>query len=412
MMEENIKVLKRKEKGITLIALVINIIVLLILAGVSIAMLTGDNGIITQAQNAKNRTEEAEEKEKIELAVLDTISKNGNLTEENLQIEIDDEFGEGETKVYPNGDEDFSVIFQNKDSNYRIENGEVTKIDIAFKIENEEDLQDFTKQVNNGNDFKDEYVYLLDDINLNNEKCDTIGNYVDDNNNQPFAGIFEGNNKKISGIDINKPEEFIGMFPYNTGTIRDLILESGNITAKQAGGFTVKNVGKIINCVNKVNINANNNAGGIAGQNKGKIIASCNEGKVEGNGASIGGIVGNNYGEIVDSCYNIGNVINNKGGGIEAGQTGGIIGANDGEVRNSYNAGTVNTKSDCTGGIVGINRNEIINCYNLGYIVNSAYKTGGIVGCAQNSSNIVNCINSGTVENGTRIGGIIGEASR
>ena len=237
MMEENIKVLKRKEKGITLIALVITIIVLLILAGVSIAMLTGDNGIITQAQNAKNRTEEAEEKEKIELAVLDTISKNGNLTEENLQIEMDDEFGEGETKVYPNGDEDFSVIFQNKDSNYRIENGEVTKIDIAFKIENEEDLQDFTKQVNNGNDFKDEYVYLLDDINLNNEKCDTIGNYVDDNNNQPFAGIFEGNNKKISGININKPEEFIGMFPYNTGTIRDLILESGNITAKLGRWF-------------------------------------------------------------------------------------------------------------------------------------------------------------------------------
>lgn len=122
-------------------------------------------------------------------------------------------------------------------------------------------------------------------------------------------------------------------------------------------------------------------------------------------------MVGYNNGGLVNACYNIGNVINNKGSGAEAGQTGGIIGANDGEVRNSYNAGTVNTKSDCTGGIVGINRNKIINCYNLGYIVNSAYKTGGIVGCTQNSSNIVNCINSGTVENGRRIGGIIGEAS-
>ena len=50
---------KRKNSGITLIALVITIIVLLILAGVSIAMLTGENGILTQAQNAKNRTEEA-----------------------------------------------------------------------------------------------------------------------------------------------------------------------------------------------------------------------------------------------------------------------------------------------------------------------------------------------------------------
>ena len=50
---------RKNSNGITLIALVITIIVLLILAGVSIAMLTGDNGILTQAQNAKNRTEEA-----------------------------------------------------------------------------------------------------------------------------------------------------------------------------------------------------------------------------------------------------------------------------------------------------------------------------------------------------------------
>ena len=60
---ENKKLLKRKERGITLIALVITIIVLLILAGVSIAMLTGQNGILTQAQKAKNETEKAAENE-------------------------------------------------------------------------------------------------------------------------------------------------------------------------------------------------------------------------------------------------------------------------------------------------------------------------------------------------------------
>ena len=53
----------KKERGITLIALVITIIVLLILAGVSIAMLTGQNGILTQAQKAKNETEKAAENE-------------------------------------------------------------------------------------------------------------------------------------------------------------------------------------------------------------------------------------------------------------------------------------------------------------------------------------------------------------
>ena len=53
----------KEKNGITLIALVITIIVLLILAGVSIAMLTGENGILNQAQRAKNNTEEAKKEE-------------------------------------------------------------------------------------------------------------------------------------------------------------------------------------------------------------------------------------------------------------------------------------------------------------------------------------------------------------
>ena len=46
----------RNQRGITLIALVITIIVLLILAGVSIAMLTGDNGILSKARQAQTDT--------------------------------------------------------------------------------------------------------------------------------------------------------------------------------------------------------------------------------------------------------------------------------------------------------------------------------------------------------------------
>ena len=58
----------RKNRGITLIALVITIIVLLILAGVSIAMLTGNNGILTQAKLAKENTQTAKEDEENKLA--------------------------------------------------------------------------------------------------------------------------------------------------------------------------------------------------------------------------------------------------------------------------------------------------------------------------------------------------------
>ena len=69
--------LKNKSKGITLIALVITIIVLLILAGVSIAMLTGDNGILTQARKAKERTEEAAAEEMEMINQLEDVITEG-----------------------------------------------------------------------------------------------------------------------------------------------------------------------------------------------------------------------------------------------------------------------------------------------------------------------------------------------
>ena len=59
----------RNQKGVTLIALVITIIVLLILAGVSIAMLTGNNGILTQANKAKVSQIEGQVREEVNLAV-------------------------------------------------------------------------------------------------------------------------------------------------------------------------------------------------------------------------------------------------------------------------------------------------------------------------------------------------------
>ena len=56
---------KNKDRGITLIALVISIIVLLVLAGVNLSMLTGQNGVLIRAGEAKEKTEQANEKEKI-----------------------------------------------------------------------------------------------------------------------------------------------------------------------------------------------------------------------------------------------------------------------------------------------------------------------------------------------------------
>ena len=66
----------RRNQGITLIALVITVIVLLILAGVTIVALSADNGILTRAQQAKNKTEQAEKEEKENLGDMeDTINE-------------------------------------------------------------------------------------------------------------------------------------------------------------------------------------------------------------------------------------------------------------------------------------------------------------------------------------------------
>ena len=75
-------------KGITLIALVITIIVLLILAGVSIAMLTGENGILNQAQEAKEQTEYKSAEEKVKLAIMGARANDGQITVAELKTEV------------------------------------------------------------------------------------------------------------------------------------------------------------------------------------------------------------------------------------------------------------------------------------------------------------------------------------
>lgn len=78
------KRMQKNSKGITLIALVITIIVLLILAGVTIAALTGDNGILTQAGNAKYKTTEAESIERVQVEVAGSYGIDGTIDKEQL----------------------------------------------------------------------------------------------------------------------------------------------------------------------------------------------------------------------------------------------------------------------------------------------------------------------------------------
>ena len=105
------KKIEMKEKGITLIALVITIIVLLILAGVTIATLTGDNGILTKATEAKDKTEEGEEEEKVKLSVAGALAKDngGEIKEGYLDEELASQFGEKGTDYNLEGSGLFTV---------------------------------------------------------------------------------------------------------------------------------------------------------------------------------------------------------------------------------------------------------------------------------------------------------------
>ena len=67
-------IVRKKQRGITLIALVVTIIVLLIMAGVSVSMLTGQNGILTNAAKAKENTEAASDLEFLQTKAYEAVT--------------------------------------------------------------------------------------------------------------------------------------------------------------------------------------------------------------------------------------------------------------------------------------------------------------------------------------------------
>ena len=110
--------LNKLNKGITLIALVVTIIILLLLAGASIAMLTGENGLITKVRYAEFATRIGEYKESIDLYVAKQIIK-------------DQSFNPDELIAVNNGAVTISDVIPqigNDKKNYQIVNGELLYI--------------------------------------------------------------------------------------------------------------------------------------------------------------------------------------------------------------------------------------------------------------------------------------------
>jgi len=112
----------KERKAITLIALVVTIVVILILAGITVGMVTSDNGILKETKNAKQQAEIDNEKSIVERAKMLAMmrSKNGAITYEIFEPALKDEAGKMSTDVSNAGDT-IEVLFTDSNRYYEID---------------------------------------------------------------------------------------------------------------------------------------------------------------------------------------------------------------------------------------------------------------------------------------------------
>ena len=426
------EILKQKS-GITLIALVITIIVLLILAGVSIAMLTGDNGILTQAQNAKNKTEQASATERIQLAVMATSMNNNGYTEildtDSFKQELQNQFGSEEVNATPNGDGSFIVTVSDR-KYYVNDDKTVISNDNIIEIGTEEELKSFRDDVNSGNSYEGKVVLLTSDITLS-ENWEPIGYYSEETEdvhyldvpvNKPFKGIFDGCNHTINNLQINTEKGYQGLFGLVIdGSIRNITIgEESSVTAGDKSGAIIGCLygfsGNVYNCVNYAKVNSYENAsGGIVGQLLGQhTVSNCkNYGEITGSGGIVGGSNGisdwpefiNYYNEIIN-CGNYGKVIKSSSNG----KCGGIVGYFKGNIVNCCNKAEITGTELYVSGIVAALEGNVKNCYNTGNIIGQNI-VSGIIGQAGEDwmgANLINCYSIGQIEGIMNMGDIVG----
>ena len=453
--------IQKKIKGITLIALVITIIVLLILAGVTIATLTGENGILTQAEKAKDETEIGKEKEITNLAILATKGKDiyGKLDKEELQKQLDALAGKGKTEVSDSG-ERMEVYFKESKRYYEVDkDGNIGDYQIAVEINNAgditkggildgseekpyeinciEDLVAFSNMVN-GTGIKLENGIVkqvtTDDSNkLNGKKVilkrtlNFKSKYSYENSERTDFGDINGNdtdgNKIITEMTTGmgfKPigfdgRTFTGTFDGKEESLQNLFIDYRDKTSYNVGLFgeisSTTGIVKNLTVTGEIKSNCYS-TGGIVGLG-GYTIENCtNKANVEGKNY-VGGINGKAAIKIIN-CKNSGNILINQIS-IADGGAGGIIGSNGSEIVNCKNYGTVDGVS-VIGGIIGCsNAKSIINdCYNKGKIGTEEYSnnSGGILGYHRgNSIKVLNCMNQGEIFGKGNKGGIVGTST-
>ena len=201
----------KREKGITLIALVVTIVVLLILAAVSISMLTGENGIINQAKKSKDATEQARVQELVDLAVGSLVARYQGDTSQITPQMVADEINSTENRsdVYTD-DETFPAT-------------------IKFPEEGREAIADLNSSESTGGSDEIYSAEVTEDMIA----PVNIFDYEIINNAEIGATQWENLPTKEERITRIKPEyaNLGGYNPDNTGTIKDtnykIILDDG-----------------------------------------------------------------------------------------------------------------------------------------------------------------------------------------
>ena len=418
----------RRIKGITLIALVVTIVVLLILASVSITVVFGENGIISEAQKAAEKTEESVKNERKDLTELldelDSILTGGEAT----QV-ADEKAGELAGK----GTEEEPYL-----------------------IESIEDLVTFSNNVSGGNSYEEKVVKLginLDfnstlsyvdytrtdygDINKANgteelkTELTTGGGFIPIGNaEKQFKGTFDGGAHTIKNLYISATSDYMGLFGYcgDKSSIKNIVISNVNITSTEdyVGGLAGRNYGTIDRVKTEGGeITAKQYVGGITGWSNGEITSCSNDGEIRGE-RHVGGIAGYSEKSIVDNCNNNGIIIGD--GVLNTDQNyhvdaGGIVGyaTSQSEIRNSHNYNEVKTIAETgktkiiVGGIVGAARGKstIYNCYNegkIGTLENGILQVGGICGAVWEGTTVTKCYNKKEINGRSFVGGVAGNA--
>ena len=263
-----------------------------------------------------------------------------------------------------------------------------------YLIYEPEQLADLATFVNagNGETTEGKYYKLMNDIDLGvapyntDEGWQPIGN-LDFEDASIFQGNFDGNNKVVKNLKINRPEQcYIGLFGFMSGgSIKNLGVENCNITGLRS-------------------------VGGLAGWSETGSITGCHAtGTVSGT-VDVGGLVGSNMSPITN-CYA---TVNVTGTGTDS--AGGLAGYHhDSNITNCYATGNV-TGTQAAGGLLGhLESSSIISyCYATGNVT-GIDRVGGLVGF-NNSSTVTNCIaaNSSVIatdESSTAINRVIGNTN-